>query len=142
MSPNGRWICFNAVGNRTSRLGVVSRKGGKWTWLTDGSSWADKPRWSADGRLIYFVSQGGGLGAVWGIEFDPIAGEPVRQPFQLTHFTGPGVPNWEHRWFRNGYQPRPIGDPAHTSHRQHLDARELQTVRFRASSRVARNAAP
>ena len=58
--------------------------------MTDETSWADKPLWSADGRLIYFVSQAGGLGNVWGVEFDPIAGRPVGRPFQLTNFAGPG----------------------------------------------------
>ena len=62
----------------------------EWTWVTDGTSWADKPMMVTDGRLIYFVTQEGGLGNVWGVEFDPIAGKPVGRPFQLTRFAGPG----------------------------------------------------
>lgn len=102
MSANGRWLCFNAVNEKTSRLAIISashrislealnERSGEWRWLTDGTHWADKPRWSADGRLIYFVSQEGGLGDVWGLEIDPIAGSPIGLPFRLTGFTGPGL---------------------------------------------------
>ena len=41
--------------------------------------WADKPRWSPDGRTIYFVSRRvTGFLNVWGIRFDQTKGEPVK----------------------------------------------------------------
>jgi Tol biopolymer transport system component len=59
-SPSGRWIVFEAVNRRppdaTATLYVIPSAGG---WMrTDRidrpHAWADKPRWSPDGRLLYF----------------------------------------------------------------------------------------
>lgn len=99
MSPDGQWIVFNA-GERSARpesaLYAVSSSGGPWTRITDGKHWDDKPRWSPDGRTIYFVSGPGGIFNVWGIHFDPAAGKPVGQAFQVTKFESPRlmIPRW------------------------------------------------
>jgi Tol biopolymer transport system component/DNA-binding winged helix-turn-helix (wHTH) protein len=98
-SPNGRWIVFEAVANSPkpeSTLFVVPTSGGSWTRITDSTQWNDKPRWSPDGRTIYFVSRRGGFFNVWGIHFDPAAGKPVGQPFQVSRFESPRlmVPQW------------------------------------------------
>jgi Tol biopolymer transport system component/DNA-binding winged helix-turn-helix (wHTH) protein len=80
MSPDGQWIVFNAQTNSpntVSSLFVVPAPGGPWTRITDGKHWDDKPRWSPDGRTIYFVSRPGGFFNVWGIHFDPAAGKPI-----------------------------------------------------------------
>jgi Tol biopolymer transport system component/DNA-binding winged helix-turn-helix (wHTH) protein len=100
-SPNGRWIVFEAVANSTSpspesTLYVVPTSGGPWTRITDSKQWDDKPRWSPDGRTIYFVSRRSGFFNVWGIHFDPSAGKTVGQPFQVSKFESPRlmVPRW------------------------------------------------
>ena len=49
----------------------------------------DKPRWSPDGKTIYFVSDSGGFFNVWGIRFDAAAGKPVGLPFRVSHFDSP-----------------------------------------------------
>jgi serine/threonine protein kinase/Tol biopolymer transport system component len=90
MSVNARWICFNAVKGAASGLAVVDSKGGPWRWLTDGRFWVDQPRWSPDGRLIYFISREGGLFNVWAIAFDPDRGKPIGERFQVTRFDGSG----------------------------------------------------
>jgi hypothetical protein len=94
-----RWIVFEAVVNSPnpeSALYVVPASGGPWTRITDGRHWDDKPRWSPDGRTIYFVSGPGGFFNVWGIHFDPDAGKPIGQPFQVTKFDSPRlmIPRW------------------------------------------------
>ncbi len=91
-SPDGRWVVFGSSSNSQnleSSLFVVPASGGAWTRITDGRHWDDKPRWSPDGRTIYFVSGPGGFFNVWGIHFDPAAGKPVGQPFQVTKFDSP-----------------------------------------------------
>lgn len=98
-SPNGRWIVFEAVAkspNPESALYVVSVSGGPWTRITEGKPWDDKPRWSPDGRTIYFVSRRGGFFNVWGIHFDPTAGKTLGQPFQVSNFERPRlmIPRW------------------------------------------------
>jgi Tol biopolymer transport system component/DNA-binding winged helix-turn-helix (wHTH) protein len=96
LSPNGRWIVFEAVkggeapgGATNATLCVVRVSGGPWTRVTDGQFWDDKPRWSPDGKTIFFVSSRTGFLNVWGIRFDPEQGRPQGQPFQVTSFGNP-----------------------------------------------------
>jgi len=63
--------------------------GGPWTQITEGKHWDDKPRWSPDGRIIYYVSERKGFFNVWGIHFDPAKGKPKGEPFQVTTFNNP-----------------------------------------------------
>jgi Tol biopolymer transport system component/DNA-binding winged helix-turn-helix (wHTH) protein len=99
LSPNGRWIVCEAVANSPkleSAVYVVPVSGGPWTRITDGQHWDDKPRWSPDGKTIYFVSGPDGLFNVWGIRFDPETGKPAGQPFQVSKFDRPRlmIPRW------------------------------------------------
>lgn len=64
--------------------------GGTWVPITDGGFWDDKPRWSADGKLIYMLSTRSGFLNLWAIRFDPEQGHPTGQPFQVTTFESPG----------------------------------------------------
>jgi Tol biopolymer transport system component/predicted Ser/Thr protein kinase len=92
-SPDDRWVCFNAVraaGIAGSAINVVPAAGGDWIPITDGKYHDDKPRWSPDGKIIYFVSSRGGFMNVWGRRFDPTVGKPVGEPFQVTRFESPG----------------------------------------------------
>lgn len=99
-SPNGRWIVFEAVANlptiAESALYVVPAAGGAWTRITDGKHWDDKPRWSPDGKTIYFVSGRGGFFNVWGIHFDPTEGKRLGEPFRVSTFGTNGlmIPRW------------------------------------------------
>jgi Periplasmic component of the Tol biopolymer transport system len=79
-----------------SSLYAVSASGGPWKQITDGSGWDDKPRWSADGKTIYFVSGKGFFFDVWGIRFDPERSEPLGKPFRVTTFDRPSlmIPRW------------------------------------------------
>lgn len=97
-SPNGRWIVFEAVrggiapgGASNATLCVVPVSGGPWIRITDGQSWDDKPRWSPDGKTIYYISSRTGFLNVWGIRFDPDEGRPHSQPFQVTSFESPNL---------------------------------------------------
>jgi dipeptidyl aminopeptidase/acylaminoacyl peptidase len=91
-SPDGRWVAY--LKNSTegvSILNVISSSGGTPVQITSDPSWADKPRWSPDGRTIYFISNHGTMFLnVWGIHFDPAAGKVIGQPFKITSFENPG----------------------------------------------------
>jgi hypothetical protein len=58
----------------------------QWTTLTPTNDWADKPRWSPDGKAIYFTRNRNSYLNVWGIRFDDTTGRPIGDAFQVTHF--------------------------------------------------------
>ncbi len=73
LSPDERWVSFNATKkagteNRKSAVYVVPTSGGKWIRITEGKYWDDVPRWSADGKTIYFTSDRSGFFNIWGIK--------------------------------------------------------------------------
>jgi Tol biopolymer transport system component/predicted Ser/Thr protein kinase len=91
-SPDGRWIAVNAedkTGVGISTIGVLPASGGEWTPISEGKYWDDTPRWSPDGKTIYFLSSRSGFMNVWGIRFNPANGEPVGEPFRVTSFESP-----------------------------------------------------
>ena len=92
-SPDGRWIVFNAAKTQTggveSTIYVMSASGGPSIRITEGKHWDDKPRWSPDGNIIYFLSEREGFFNVWGIRFDAGRGRPIGEPFPVTRFSSP-----------------------------------------------------
>jgi Tol biopolymer transport system component len=91
-SSDSRWVTFMAVNpleGGTSTIYVVPAGGGPWAAITDGRSFDDKPRWSPDGRRLYFISNSGAFFNVWGRRFDPVAGQPVGSAFRVTSFNSP-----------------------------------------------------
>jgi dipeptidyl aminopeptidase/acylaminoacyl peptidase len=93
--PDGRWIVFEAVTVKEpasqSVLYVMSAKGGPWIPISAGKHWDDKPRWSPDGRIIYFVSEERGFFNVWGIHFYKEGGTQVGRRFRVTKFATPDL---------------------------------------------------
>lgn len=52
----------------------------------------EKPRWSADGRLIYILSKRpGSYFNLWALPFDPERGIPLGSAFPLTSFDSPNM---------------------------------------------------
>ena len=93
-SPDRRWICFAAVDTREPGMDTIfvmpssGADRSHWTALTSGHGWADKPRWSPDGKLIYFVQADSFLN-VWAVRFDGAVGRPIGAPFQVTRYDSP-----------------------------------------------------
>lgn len=88
-SPDGKWISFNAykaTDGAVSTIYVVPANGGDWIPISEGKFWDDKPRWSPDGKTIYFVSNRTGFFNVWKVPFDPTVGKPLDQPTRVTNF--------------------------------------------------------
>jgi Tol biopolymer transport system component/DNA-binding winged helix-turn-helix (wHTH) protein len=98
-SPNSKWIVFEAVDpknpagviERSSSLFVMSAAGGLWIPIVDDGYWADKPRWSPDGRILYFLWTHDSFLNVWGIHFNPETGKPVGDRFRVTSLNSPDL---------------------------------------------------
>lgn len=92
-SGDGKWICFvaqSAARAGVSTIYVVPSSGGPPIPITEEKFWSDKPRWSADGKFIYFISNRGSIFLnVWAIGFDASQGKPVGEPIQVTNFGSP-----------------------------------------------------
>ena len=95
ISRDGRWIVFEGTRKLLHRpdstLFAMAAAGGPWIQITDGKQWDDKPRWSPDGKTIYFLSYHRGFFNVWGVHFDPVKGRPKGEPFQITSFETPAL---------------------------------------------------
>jgi Tol biopolymer transport system component/DNA-binding winged helix-turn-helix (wHTH) protein len=89
-SPDERWVSFVAHRSEFSAtLYVMAASGGRWIPMTDDRSFVGKPRWSADGGTVYFLSDQGGALNVWGQRFSPEREQAVGAPFEVSHFGSP-----------------------------------------------------
>jgi Tol biopolymer transport system component/DNA-binding winged helix-turn-helix (wHTH) protein len=93
-SPDGRWVSFVAWSRDrpdTNSVRVIpataSRAGERdWVALTDPELWSDKPRWSPDGKMLYFTRWKDRTWNVWAVPFDSTQGRALGEAFQVTHF--------------------------------------------------------
>jgi Tol biopolymer transport system component/predicted Ser/Thr protein kinase len=95
-SPDGRWIGFHILVTETSRQIFVApfhpgRPSGteEWIPITDGSRMDRNIEWSADGRLLYFLSERDGGQCIWAQRLAPDSQKPAGEPFELLHFSSP-----------------------------------------------------
>jgi Tol biopolymer transport system component len=59
---------------------------GKWIAITNASESSDRPRWSGDGKTIYYLSTRDGFSCLWGQAFDPESGATSGPPFAVMHY--------------------------------------------------------
>jgi dipeptidyl aminopeptidase/acylaminoacyl peptidase len=85
LSPDGRLVAFTvttvveAENRRHSEVWVVPAAGGEPARYTSPATEASNPRFSHDGRYLFFTSQrAGGQGSTWALRMDVPAGEAVQ----------------------------------------------------------------
>jgi len=96
LSPDEKWLVLvgsklNTPTGPVCRLFLASGSVGPVIPLLDPGHWDDKPRWSPDGKAIYFLSDRQGFFDVWGTRFDPIKGETLGKPFRVSQFDSPDL---------------------------------------------------
>jgi len=56
-----------------------------WVDLADGTAFVGSPRWSPDGRLLYYLSDRDGFNCVWARPLDAMTKRPVGEAFPIVH---------------------------------------------------------
>jgi Tol biopolymer transport system component len=93
-SPDDKWVVVGAQDVRpgTTQIFVVRRPAvpmpadDEWIPITDGSTYDDKPRWSPNGRMIYFTSDRDGFRCLWAQRLDATTKRPAGAPEAVYHF--------------------------------------------------------
>ena len=63
----------------------------EWTRIAADHASPDKPRWSPDGKVLYFLSRhDDAFFNLWGVPFDLARGRAAGPPFVVTRFDAPG----------------------------------------------------
>lgn len=57
-----------------------------WVPVTNESEWTARPRWSGDGKMLYYLSTRDGFQCIWARPFDVSAGRPSGEPFAVLHY--------------------------------------------------------
>lgn len=101
LSPDGRWVAFQArpreFWSGVEQI-VVARLDGKlpiesehWVPVTGLDHFDANPRWSSDGKVLYFNSNRDGAICLWAVKLDPRTKKPVGEPYAVRHFHRTGA---------------------------------------------------
>jgi Tol biopolymer transport system component len=88
-SPDGRWVVFLESGSASSIIYAVRFRGteeiprSEWIPLTEDKQGLDKPRFSPDGKLVYFTANREGSRAIDALRFDAETGHAIGAPFAV-----------------------------------------------------------
>jgi Tol biopolymer transport system component len=95
-SPDGRWVVFQANPGSTQtnveQLFVAPLDTGlpvepeRWIAVTGLKYFDSNPKWSHDGRQLYFMSTRDGSNCLWAVRLDARTKGPVGAPFAVRHF--------------------------------------------------------
>jgi Tol biopolymer transport system component/DNA-binding winged helix-turn-helix (wHTH) protein len=90
LSADQKWVVFTVPTEPgASAVYAVPAAGGERVKITSGVFFDDRPRWSPDGRIVYFLSSRSGFFNVWARRFDPERGATLGDPFAVTQFNDP-----------------------------------------------------
>jgi hypothetical protein len=91
LSPDERWLAVHmGEPDGTVTISVVpfdrsNAEPDSWIEISAGPRWSGAPRWSADGSVLYFLSERDDFICVWGQRLDPDSKIPIGEPFAVVH---------------------------------------------------------
>jgi serine/threonine protein kinase/dipeptidyl aminopeptidase/acylaminoacyl peptidase len=92
-SPANQYLLFTASpdGSRKQIFAVrfphaIGQPAGNSSPVTSESELSDRPRWSGDGKTVFYLSNRDGFYCVWGQHFDSVLGKVTGAPFAVRHF--------------------------------------------------------
>ncbi|HKE26268.1 MAG TPA: winged helix-turn-helix domain-containing protein [Bryobacteraceae bacterium] len=89
LSPDERWVIFL---RETEGLWMAPVRNGsaaserEWSRFTESNVQADKPRWSSDGKIVYYTADRDGFWCLWAQRVDPATKRPMGLPLAVYHF--------------------------------------------------------
>ncbi len=90
-SPDGRWIGLRRFSQDLDGIMILPFRGDavgaerEWIAVTTQATLHDKPRWSPDGNLLYFISDQDGFRCIYGQRLDPATKRPVGPQLEVYH---------------------------------------------------------
>ena len=98
LSPDNRWILFLANDRASvSRVFIARFDEGvlpdedKWIAISDPALYADKPTWSPDGSVVYFLADHEGRRCIWARKLEPKTKHPSGDVIDIAHFHRPSL---------------------------------------------------
>jgi eukaryotic-like serine/threonine-protein kinase len=95
-SPENQYLLFTASrdGRTKQVFAVLFPKStqvvsGEWIPITSESEFSERPRWSGDGKSVFYLSTRDGFSCVWGQRFDVQSGRVTSKPFAVMHYHNP-----------------------------------------------------
>jgi serine/threonine protein kinase len=96
-SPDDRWVAFQAARAGLEQLFIAPVDTGlpveaaRWITVTELKYFDAGPKWSRDGKMLYFTSNRDGSTCLWAVRLNPATKKPIGEPFPVRHFhTSPG----------------------------------------------------
>ena len=94
LSSDDRWVAVK-IGEPGGSIRIIAAEVGEepadrdtWVEVVGEGAWMSAPRWSADGRFLYYLSDRDDFSCVWATPFDPETKTMARQPIAIVHAHG------------------------------------------------------
>jgi Tol biopolymer transport system component len=94
LSKDEEWVAFHRIeeGQPNPQIFIAPTRGESasprsgWIAVTSGQNMDRDPRWSPQGKMLYFLSDRDGFRCLWAQRLEPATKRPLGEPFAVEHF--------------------------------------------------------